>query len=158
MWEAFVLVLLAIFAWLFRRKRDGLLALWSVFLVLYLTLLRRTPGEVDTFRLGILLGPDAALWAGCLLNLALFLPFGWTVCKWLTRHGICRARLKTTLAGACLSLFCEGVQHLTGRGMTDGNDVLFNTLGTAAGAVLLGCFLDRMHRVDSNFPKGGTEK
>lgn len=38
--------------------------------------------------------------------------------------------------GFALSAFCELLQYLTGRGMADVNDVLFNTLGAAVGVWL----------------------
>ena len=43
---------------------------------------------------------------------------------------------KIVVAGFALSVFCEVLQYLTGRGMADVNDVLFNTLGAAVGVWL----------------------
>ena len=64
---------------------------------------------------------------GNLLNLILYMPYGTTSWQWK------RKGKKIVAIGFALSVFCEALQYLTGRGMADVNDVLFNTLGTLAG-------------------------
>ena len=67
-----------------------------------------------------------------MLNLILYVPYGAT--SWQRK----REGKKIVFAGFALSMFCEVLQYLTGRGMADVNDVLFNTLGAAVGVWLAG--------------------
>lgn len=120
--------------WQEHKRRTGWLpALYSTFLVVYLTLLRRAPGGETVLRWELTLGSGA--WVGECLNLALYLPFGWAAAHrqnetdWLPL-------LWVVLLGLALSLVCEAAQYLTGRGWADINDVIFNTVGAALGALL----------------------
>ena len=76
-------------------------------------------------------------WAGNLLNLILYVPFGGALAYWMHRRK--REEYFTMnsclmiLSGTALSVFCEGMQYITGRGWADINDVVFNTLGMAVG-------------------------
>ena len=73
------------------------------------------------------LWPNAGVWASNLLNLILYIPFGWT-----SQRG--KSNRKRIVAVAfMLSVCCEILQYFTGRGMADINDILFNTLGAAVG-------------------------
>ena len=128
--EAAFLAVLALAAWLLRRRHPAIPAGYTVFLILYITLLRRAPGYDETARLHLKLLPNAGVWAGHLLNMALYVPFGWAM-----QRGKPRAE-RTVLAGLALSAGCELLQYATGRGMADVNDVLFNTAGAALGAAL----------------------
>ena len=127
-------LLLAVLAWLARKQFPMLPAIYSVFLVLYITLLRRAPGYDEEIRWHLALWSGAGLWAGNLLNLALFLPLGWTAA------GLAKCRVKgilfVVLFAFALSLCCETAQYLLGRGHADSNDIFFNTLGAAVGAAL----------------------
>ena len=76
--EAAALLVLAVLAWLARKQFRMLPAIYSVFLVLYITLLRRAPGYDEEIRWHLSFWSSAGLWAGNLLNLVLFLPLGWT--------------------------------------------------------------------------------
>lgn len=67
-------------------------------------------------------------WAGNLLNLFLYVPFGWTSQRWKPN------RKKIVVVAFMFSVCCETLQYFTGRGMADVNDILFNTLGAVAGA------------------------
>lgn len=62
------------------------------------------------------------------------MPYGVTSWQWK------RKGKKIVGIGFALSVFCEMTQYLTGCGMADVNDVLFNTLGAVAGA----CIAKRM--------------
>lgn len=104
---------------------------YSVFLILYITLLRRAPGYDENIRLTLKLLPNAGLWAGNLLNLVLYIPLGWTAQKYLQRP-----RGKVIFGALALSVCCEGIQYITTRGYADVNDILFNALGAAIGACL----------------------
>ena len=125
--EIVILVALGLLAWLNRKKKSWFPTAYSVFLILYITILRRVPGYNENIRLHLKLWPNAGVWAGNLLNLILYVPFGWTSQRWKPN------RKKIAVAAFMLSVCCEILQHFTGRGMADVNDVLFNTLGAAAG-------------------------
>lgn len=132
--EAAALLVLAVLAWLARKQFPMLPAIYSVFLVLYITLLRRAPGYDEEIRWHLAFWSGVGLWAGNLLNLALFVPLGWTAA------GLAKCRAKgilfVVLFAFTLSLCCEIAQYLLGRGQADSNDIFFNTLGAAVGAVL----------------------
>lgn len=99
------------------------------FLILYITLLRRAPGYDENIRLHFKFLPNAGIWAGNLLNLALYVPFGYTAQKYLNGY-----KGKVILGGLVLSILCEIIQYITTRGWADVNDILFNALGAAVGA------------------------
>lgn len=125
--EAMLLVTLGLLAWLNRKEKSWLPTVYGVFLILYITLLRRAPGYNENIRLHLKLWPNAGVWAGNLLNLALYIPFGWTSHRWKPN------RKRIVVAAFMLSVCCEVLQYFTGRGMADVNDILFNTLGAAVG-------------------------
>lgn len=124
--EIVILVALGLFAWLNRKDKQWLPTAYSVFLILYVTLLRRAPGYNENIRLHLKLWPNAGVWAGNLLNLILYVPFGWTSQRW-------KPSKRIVVSAFLLSVCCEVLQYFTGRGMADVNDVLFNTLGAAVG-------------------------
>lgn len=128
--EIAILVALGLLAWLNHKEKSWLPSVYSVFLILYITLLRRAPGYNENIRLRLKLWPNDGVWAGNLLNLILYVPFGWTSQKWKTN------RKRIAIAAFMLSVCCEVLQYFTGRGMADVNDVLFNTLGAAVGVWL----------------------
>lgn len=128
--EIAILVALGLLAWLNRKEKSWLPTAYSVFLILYITLLRRAPGYNESIRLHLKLWPNAGVWAGDFLNLILYVPLGWTSQRWKPN------RKRIVVAAFMLSVFCEVLQYFTGRGMADVNDILFNTLGAAAGVWL----------------------
>lgn len=128
--ECIILIALGLLAWLNRKDKQWLLTVYSVFLILYITLLRRAPGYNENIRLHLKLWPNAGVWAGNLLNLILYIPFGWTSQRWKP------SRKRIVIAAFMLSVCCEVLQYFTGRGMADVNDILLNTLGAAVGAWL----------------------
>lgn len=132
--ECVILIALGLLAWLNRKEKSWLPTVYSVFLILYITLLRRAPGYNENIRLHLKLWSNAGVWAGNLLNLILYVPFGWTSQRWKPN------RKKIAIAAFLLSVCCEVLQYFTGRGMTDVNDVLFNTLGAVVGI----CFSEKM--------------
>lgn len=125
--EIILLALLGTIAWHNRKGKQWLPPIYCVFLILYITLLRRAPGYNECIRLRLKLRPNVVVWAGNLLNLVLYVPYGVTSWQW-KREG-----KKVVAVGLALSVSCEVLQYLTGRGMADVNDVLFNTLGAAVG-------------------------
>ena len=122
-----LLALLGTIAWHNRKEHPSLPPVYCVFLILNITLLRRALGYNESVCLHLKLWPNAGVWAGNLLNLILYMPYGTTSWHWK------RKGKKIVAIGFALSVFCEALQYLTGRGMADVNDVLFNTLGTLAG-------------------------
>lgn len=132
--EAAALLVLAVLAWLARKQFPMIPAIYSVFLVLYITLLRRAPGYDEEIRWHLAFWSVVGLWAGNLLNLALFVPLGWTAAGLTKRRA--KGILFVVLFAFTLSLCCEIAQYLLGRGQADSNDIFFNTLGAAVGAAL----------------------
>ena len=125
--EGFILIVLGLLAWFNRRDKKWFPTTYSVFLIFYITLLRRAPGYNENIRLHLKLWPNAGVWAGNLLNLILYVPFGWTCQRWKTDGR------RIVAAAFLLSVCCEELQYFTGRGVADVNDVLFNTLGAMIG-------------------------
>ena len=125
--EAVGLIVLWLIAWHNQGQSRWTLVAYSVFLILYITILRRTPGCSETIKLYLRMWPNAGVWAGNLLNLFLYVPLGWTGQQWKTESK------KIVIMGFVLSLFCEVTQYFTGRGWADVNDVVFNTAGTFLG-------------------------
>ena len=133
--EAVCLSILALLAWFCRKNHPSIPVIFSVFLILHITLLHRALGYDETIKIYLRLLPNAGVWAGNLLNLLLFVPFGFTARCWKAESR------KIIVIGFVLSLFCEATQYLTGRGWADINDVVFNTAGTAAGVWLVKGFV-----------------
>ena len=125
--EIVILIALGLLAWLNRKDKQWLPTAYSVFLILYITLLRRAPGYNENIRLHLKLWPSAGVWAGNLLYLILYIPFGWTGQRWKPNGK------RIVVAAFLLSVGCEVLQYFTGRGMADVNDILFNTLGAVVG-------------------------
>ena len=132
--EAAALLVLAVLVWLARKRLPVLPVVYSVFLVLYITLLRRAPGYDEEIRWHLSFWTSAGFWAGNLLNLMLFLPLGWTAAGLTKRRA--KGILFVVLFAFALSLCCETAQYLLARGQADSNDIFFNTLGAAVGAAL----------------------
>lgn len=126
--ETVGLIVLWLIAWHNQRQSRWQLVTYSVFLILYITILRRTPGCSETIKLYLRMWPNAGVWAGNLLNLFLYVPLGWTGQYWKAESK------KIVVMGFTLSLFCEVTQYFTGRGWADINDVVFNTAGTFLGS------------------------
>lgn len=125
--EIVILVALGLLAWLNRKDKHWLPVVYSVFLLLYI-------GYNENIRLHLKLWPNAGVWVGNLLNLLLYIPFGWTAGWTAQRWKPNRRRI--AVAALMLSVGCEVLQYFTGRGMADVNDVLFNTLGAVVGVWL----------------------
>ena len=81
---------------------------------------------------------EAGFWAGGILNILLYVPFGYTCYRYITGKVEKKQYVMTNivLAGACLSIACEMTQYITKRGCADINDVLFNILGIIVGVAL----------------------
>lgn len=69
-------------------------------------------------------------------NVLLFIPYGFFG-TWVFRRA--RRLVPCVMAGMIFSLAIECVQHITGRGFFQIDDVLTNTLGTLIGFILFYC-------------------
>lgn len=118
------------------------LACAAAFIILYATILTRTPGNYE-----LILTPFAALSAArqqpelyraLLMNVFLFFPLGLTLSNALPRkwHRWLRIIL-TTLIGCILSAGIEYAQYRCALGLAETDDVICNTLGAFLGAVSL---------------------
>ena len=126
--EAIIFVVLGMVAWFNRKDKNWLLVAYNIFIILYITLLRRASGYNENIRLHLKLWSNVGVGTGNLLNLFLYMPLGMISWQW-------KQNCKRIVAYSfILSVFCEVIQYITHRGMADVNDVLFNTLGTAVGA------------------------
>ncbi len=126
-----------------RRKWKTLPFLYSIFLIVYITLLRRSPGYQEEIQLHLQLWANAGTLAGNVWNVLLYLPFGWTAAKvWEKMDWI-----GIMLTGVGLSCLCEFLQFWTARGTADLNDILSNGIGAATGAIAV-CWLDRKERTN----------
>ena len=129
--EVLFLGVLAGSALLMAGRKRGSVVLYSIFLILYITLLRRAPGYDEQIHWNLQFIRNADDLAGMGLNVLLYLPFGCSLGYWLEPKrwpwwG------KVVLAGLTalgLSVGCEALQYVTGRGWADANDVICNTAG-----------------------------
>ena len=118
------------------------LACAAAFIILYATILNRTPGNYE-----LILTPFAALSAArqqpelyreMLMNIFLFFPLGLTLSNALPRkwHRWLRIAL-TTLIGCAFSAGIEYAQYRYALGMAEVDDVICNTLGVFIGSTSL---------------------
>lgn len=128
-----------------KRRRvllNTALACAAAFIILYATILTRTPGVP-----AVILTPFASLTAArqqlelyreMLMNVFLFFPLGLTLSNALPRkwHRWLRIIL-TTLVGCALSVGIEYAQYRYALGLAETDDVICNTLGAFLGAASL---------------------
>lgn len=104
--------------------------LYSIFFIVYITLLRREPIARRQIVLYPAITRQEPDWIGYLLNTLLYLPFGAVLAR--RRH----QRWGTVaLYSFALSFLCEALQFCTRRGQADVNDLLFNVLGALLGSL-----------------------
>ena len=118
------------------------LACAATFIILYATILNRTPGNYE-----LILTPFAALSAArqqpelyraMLMNVFLFFPLGLTLSNALPQKWHRWGRIiLTTLVGCALSAGIEYAQYRCALGLAETDDVICNTLGAFLGAVSL---------------------
>ena len=114
----------------------------AVIVILYATILIRTPGDY-----GLILIPFAAfiaaqqqpeLYREMLMNVFLFFPLGLTLSNTLPRRWHRWGRIVfTTLIGCILSTGIEYAQYRYALGMAEADDVICNTLGAFIGSTSL---------------------
>ena len=150
-WTVCILLLSLLLLWPVLCQRVGErrrvllnteLACAAVFIILYATILTRTPGVPEA-----ILTPFASLTAArqqpelyreMLMNVFLFFPLGLTLSNALPRkwHRWLRIIL-TTLVGCAFSVGIEYAQYRYALGMAEVDDVICNTLGTFVGSTSL---------------------
>lgn len=150
-WTVCILLLSLLLLWPVLCQRVGerrrvllntALACAAAFIILYATILTRTPGNYE-----LILTPFAALSAArqqpelyreMLMNVFLFFPLGLTLSNALPRkwHRWLRIIL-TTLIGCILSAGIEYAQYRYALGMAEVDDVICNTLGAFIGSTSL---------------------
>ena len=150
-WMVCILLLSLLLLWPVLCQRVGerrrvllntALACAAAFIILYATILTRTPGNYE-----VILTPFAALAAArqqpelyreMLMNVFLFFPLGLTLSNALPRkwHRWLRIIL-TTLVGCALSAGFEYAQYRYALGLAETDDVICNTLGAFIGSTSL---------------------
>ena len=150
-WTVCILLLSLLLLWPMLCQRVGerrrvllntALACVAAFIILYTTILTRTPGVPEA-----ILTPFASLTAArqqpelyreMLMNVFLFFPLGLTLSNALPRkwHRWLRIIL-TTLVGCALSAGIEYAQYRYALGLAETDDVICNTLGAFLGAASL---------------------
>ena len=79
MYEAVVLMITALWSLRCHDKSRVISVGYSMLLILYITLLRRTPEYNEEIRYHISFLPDVKVWTGNLLNVILYIPLGGTI-------------------------------------------------------------------------------
>jgi glycopeptide antibiotics resistance protein len=125
----------------------GVVALW----LLWMTLRPNPTVAADLYRLtepAAARGISPRLLIGLVGNVVVFVPLGAALALALRVKPVGRRFLMATLIGAVLSLSIELVQMAVPSRVTVLSDVLLNTVGTAAGA-MVGCWISgRYWRLD----------
>ena len=124
------------------QAANALLCMMTVTVILYATILTRTPGNYE-----VILTPFAALAAArvqpelyreMLMNVFLFFPLGLTLSNALPRKWHRWGRIiLTTLVGCTLSAGIEYAQYRYALGLAETDDVICNTMGAFLGAASL---------------------
>ena len=150
-WTVCILLLSLLLLWPVLCQRVGerrrvllntALACAAAFIILYATILNRTPGNYE-----LILTPFATftaaqqqpeLYREMLMNVFLFFPLGLTLSNALPRkwHRWLRIIL-TTLIGCILSAGIEYAQYRYALGLAETDDVICNTLGAFIGSTSL---------------------
>lgn len=151
LWMVIFLMLALLIVWAMlsqhknQKKRtiiNAVLCFITALIILYTTLLTRTPGDYE-----VILTPFATftaarqqpeLYREMLMNIFLFFPLGLTLSNALPRkwHRWSRIIL-TTLVGCALSAGIEYAQYRYALGLAETDDVICNTLGAFLGAASL---------------------
>jgi glycopeptide antibiotics resistance protein len=77
----------------------------------------------------------------CLLNVLLFVPWGFLIYRFMDRGRFIKSVILSTLVGFTTSVLVETVQLFTGTGVFELTDLLTNVTGTFVGAVICALFI-----------------
>lgn len=130
-----------------RKQSHTLLLLLSFLLILFFTFVIKETFEFrTTVSRGVCLTPFREFLAmikqpnysfyfwQIVLNILLFIPFGFTLSTYLNCHKSPRSLfLPVLLTAFLLSTSVEALQYLTFRGFTEVDDIINNTLGAVIG-------------------------
>lgn len=147
--EAVCLLALAVLVCFLRKRVPWAAVAYSVFLILYITLIRRSPGTTGILLMQPRSWVNPAKLAAMMLNALLYFPLGMTVVRFLRevvlprnvsqqRRNRYRKWLSWGLliiGSLVLSGVCEVIQYYTGRGWADINDVIANVFGMVLGMI-----------------------
>ena len=151
LWTVTFLVLALLIVWAMlslhknQRKRsiiNAVLCPITVLIILYATILTRTPGDYEViltpFATFVAARQQPELYREMLMNVFLFLPLGLTLSNALPRkwHRLSRIIL-TTFVGCVLSTGIEYAQYRYALGMAEVDDVICNTMGAFIGSTSL---------------------
>ena len=151
LWVACILFLALIPAWAilcqrFKKKRwaaiNAVIFSLSAAVILYATILTRTPGDYEVIRTPFATFTAAQqqpeLYREMLMNVFLFFPLGLTLSNALPQKWHRWGRIiLTTLVGCILSAGIEYAQYRYALGMAEVDDVICNTLGAFIGSTSL---------------------
>ena len=151
LWTVTFLMLALLIVWAMlslhknQRKRsiiNAVLCPITVLIILYATILTRTPGDYEViltpFATFVAARQQPELYREMLMNVFLFLPLGLTLSNALPRkwHRLSRIIL-TTFVGCVLSTGIEYAQYRYALGMAEVDDVICNTMGAFIGSTSL---------------------
>ena len=135
--------------WGFLRSRsrrwqtaNALLCVLTAAIILYTTILTRTPGDYDViltpFASFVAAQQQSELYREMLMNVFLFFPLGLTLSNVLPQKWHRWGRIiLTTFIGCILSAGIEYAQYRYALGMAEVDDVICNTLGAFIGSTSL---------------------
>ena len=126
-----------------RKILYVLAVLADIYVLFLLTVFRREPGSREgivhlniNLGFGLRTGHPSWTMAFSLLNIFLFVPFGYLIYLLFRKQNRFLGVLVTVFIGLLMSLAVECSQFLTGRGMFEVTDLVTNTIGAFVGAVI----------------------
>ena len=160
-WGALLIVIAGAVAARYSSRRGRVVLLAAYFLTLiYLTFLTREPAPIYHYRISLfgaarrglefgggvvsgLLNGDVRVsnWSsleGIILNILLFVPFGYLVPSLFPRLR------HVVLLAFCVSLIIEVLQLVTRLGYADVDDLINNTIGAAIGTLIYNTLLKKV--------------
>lgn len=110
-------------------------------LILFVTIIRREVGSRAGRKnlyvyFGSLSGDSLSkrVFLYCVLNVLLFVPWGFLVYRFLRKGNWLKGVILTTLIGFSTSVMIEVIQYITGTGVFEYTDIVTNTAGAFCGA------------------------
>lgn len=150
--ETLALLMVFIVCWFIdkrgKEKRITFRWMFSVFLILYITVLRREREESFVHLIPFQFVTLRTLYTD-FLNTVLFLPFGYELRKVCDKQNDLQGIKQNLLYGFLLSCFVELLQLVFKRGVFDTEDLIFNTMGAMFGGILYGCSVKMFSRTNN---------
>ena len=121
----------------YMRIIGGVLAVIALGAILYATVLSRSGGSKEVYLIPFSTFERAKIqpefYRSMLMNVFLFVPLGLSL-PFVYSGSTGKRILFTVLTGLLLSVTVEAIQYFVHLGMTETDDVICNTLGTAIGS------------------------